>query len=496
MTRRQKLALNTFTSLANQLIVVVCGIILPRLFIKAYGSDVNGLIASITQFVSIIAFLELGVGAVVQASLYSPLAKKDTNEISRILVSSNRFFKKIGFLLLVYSVALFLFYPLMVDSPYSFLYTGSLILIIAFSSFSQYYFGISYQLLLNADQLGFVTFITNSLTTIINTLIVVILIRFNQSIQIVKLVSALIFLSRPVVYQLVVHWRYHPDLSIQLFSEPIKQKWNGIAQHVASVVLNSTDMIVLTLFSTLNTVSVYSVHFMVVNSIKKIVLSLTSGVGALFGSMLSNGEIKKLNQVYDKFEWMVHTFVVLVFTITGILITPFIAVYTADITDATYIYPLFAVLLTMAQALYCLRLPYNQLVLAAGHFKETQRSAIIEASLNIIISIVLVRRFGLIGVAIGTFIAMAYRTFYLVWYLSRNIIRRSLKHFLLHCLVDALSLGLMVVITQGVFLIDHTYFDWIVMALKVSVLCFGVSLLINLVFYPKMVLSIKQGIRR
>nr|WP_321262489.1 polysaccharide biosynthesis C-terminal domain-containing protein [uncultured Sphaerochaeta sp.] len=496
MTRRYKLMLNTLTSLVNQLIVVVCGIILPRLFIKAYGSDVNGLIASITQFVSIIAFLELGVGAVVQASLYSPLAKRNTNEISRILVSSNRFFKKIGLLLVLYSVALFLFYPLIVDSPYSFLYTGSLILIIAFSSFSQYFFGISYQLLLNADQLGFVTFITNSLTTIINTVIVVILIRFNQSVQMVKLISALIFLSRPLVYQFIVRRRYHPDLSIQLVSEPIKQKWNGIAQHLASVILNSTDMIVLTLFSTLNTVSVYSVHFMVVNSIKKIVLSLTSGVGALFGSMLSNGEIKKLNQVYDKFEWMIHTFVVLVFTITGILITPFIAVYTADITDATYIYPLFAVLLTMAQALYCLRLPYNQLVLAAGHFKETQRSAIIEASLNIIISIVLVRRFGLIGVAIGTFIAMAYRTFYLVWYLSRNIIRRSLKHFLLHCLVDALSLGLMVVITQGVFLIDHTYFDWIVMALKVSVLCFGVTLLINLVFYPKMVLSIKQGIRR
>ncbi|NLA84082.1 MAG: sugar isomerase, partial [Clostridiales bacterium] len=56
--------------------------------------------------------------------------------------------------------------------------------------------------------------------------------------------------------------------------------------------------------------------------------------------------------------------------------------------------------------------------LAAGHYKQTQMSAIIEMLLNIIISIALVFRWGLVGVAIGTFIAMAYRTCYLALYLS------------------------------------------------------------------------------
>ena len=66
---------------------------------------------------------------------------------------------------------------------------------------------------------------------------------------------------------------------------------------------------------------------------------------------------------------------------------------------------------------YCLRLPYNAMVFAAGHYKQTQLSAIIEAVINIVVSVVLVSKWGLVGVAIGTFAAMTYRTLYLVLYL-------------------------------------------------------------------------------
>ena len=66
------------------------------------------------------------------------------------------------------------------------------------------------------------------------------------------------------------------------------------------------------------------------------------------------------------------------------------------------------------------------MVLAAGHYKQTQWSAIIEAAVNIAVSVVLVFKFGLTGVAIGTLAAMVYRTAYLARYLSRNIICRSI----------------------------------------------------------------------
>lgn len=76
-------------------------------------------------------------------------------------------------------------------------------------------------------------------------------------------------------------------------------------------------------------------------------------------------------------------------------------------------------MITFAQASYCLRLPYNIMVLAAGHYKQTQWSAIIEATINVVVSILFVFYFGLVGVAIGTLAAMIYRTLYLAIYLKK-----------------------------------------------------------------------------
>lgn len=494
LSRKKKLLLNTSSALANQMVTVICGIILPRLYILRYGSEINGLLASIAQFISIISFLELGVGAVVQTSLYKPLAKKDGHEISAIIVASNRFFRRIGSVLLIYSLVLFFVYPLFINPSFPFLFTGSLILISALGSFVQYYFGITYQLLLNADQLAYIGLFANIFSTLLNAIIVYLLIRLDQSIQVVKLMSSVVFFLRPIIFQCVVRKKYAINLKFILTTEPIKQKWNGIAQHIASVILNGTDVIVLTVFCSNSLVSVYSVYYLVVRGIKDIVLSLSTGMLALFGNLLSNNETNKLNNVFNKYEWFIHSIVIFLFTITGILIVPFIRVYTLDISDTNYIYPAFGVLLTMANAMYCLRLPYNSMVLAAGHFKETQNSAMIEAVLNIVISIILVTKYGLLGVAVGTFIAMAYRTTYLAWYLSRNILKRKIKYFFKHLTIDILSIVCMVLSVKYFHLIEVTYIAWFILAIKTSLVCAGVSFLINLIFYRQFVFSLKNGI--
>ena len=111
MTRKKKLLYNTIVSLAYQLITLVCGFILPRFFLSCYGSAVNGLVSSITQFLGFVALAECGVGAVVQSTLYKPLADKDNAEVSRIMKSSQRFFRRIAIILIIYTAFLMVFYP-------------------------------------------------------------------------------------------------------------------------------------------------------------------------------------------------------------------------------------------------------------------------------------------------------------------------------------------------------------------------------------------------
>ena len=102
--RKKKLIYNTFSSLLFQLTTIICGFILPRLILSAFGSDVNGLVNSITQFLGIIAFLELGVGSVVQSSLYKPLVDKKQEDVSKIISSANKFFRNLARILLIYVV--------------------------------------------------------------------------------------------------------------------------------------------------------------------------------------------------------------------------------------------------------------------------------------------------------------------------------------------------------------------------------------------------------
>ena len=66
----KKLIKNTYTAIIYQVATLICGFILPRLILGNFGSEVNGLVNSITQFLQVIQFLELGVGAVVRTSLY------------------------------------------------------------------------------------------------------------------------------------------------------------------------------------------------------------------------------------------------------------------------------------------------------------------------------------------------------------------------------------------------------------------------------------------
>lgn len=92
--RSKKALKNIIYSLLLQFSTVICGFITPVLIISQYGSEVNGLISSITQFLAYIVLLESGVGPVLKAALYKPIAKKNVKEIKGLLKSSQKFLEK------------------------------------------------------------------------------------------------------------------------------------------------------------------------------------------------------------------------------------------------------------------------------------------------------------------------------------------------------------------------------------------------------------------
>ncbi|WP_306485355.1 lipopolysaccharide biosynthesis protein [Anaerococcus sp.] len=496
MNRKKLLALNTSSSLIFQLTTIICGFIVPRLILQTYGSEVNGLVNSITQFLAIIAFLELGVGAVIQSSLYKPLAEKNDEEISKIVVSGQKFFSRLATILLVYVVILMGIYPLIAKTNFGFLYTATMILVISISSFAQYYFGIVNSLLITANQRGYFSFNIQTVTLILNTIACFTLIKLGASIHIVKLTTSLIYLFRPILLSLYVKKNYKIDWNIKYSSEPIKQKWNGIAQHVASVILDGTDNIVLTIFMGLEAVSIYSVYNLVVSGVKKLLLSMTNGIQSLMGEMLAKEEVDKLRKFFGWVEWSIHTGTIFIFAVTSVLIVPFVEVYTAGINDANYTQPIFAFLIVAANAGHCLRLPYNLMILAGGHYKQTQSNYVVASILNIVFSILLVKFWGLVGVAIGTLIAMIYQTIWMAIYDSKNFIKWPIKNFVKQFLIDLITAILIILIGKIISINDITWSGWILYAIKVSLIAVVFILLINYIFYRPYIIKIFDKIKR
>ena len=306
----------------------------------------------------------------------------------------------------------------------------------------------------------------------------------------------MIFLCRPLFLNWYVKKHYQINSKVTYEEEPIKQKWNGMAQHFASYVLNGTDNIVLTLFSTLANVSIYSVYNIVITGIKNALLSMTNGFQSLIGELYAKNEIKKLREFFSWIEWILHTGTTLIFGCTGVLLVSFVQVYTKGINDADYYQPLFAVLITIANAGHCLRLPYNILILAAGHYKQTQSNYIIAMILNIVISIITVKAWGLIGVSIGTLVAMFYQTIWMAWYDSKNIIQWKFLNFIKQLTVDILTVFIAGFLTNFIPACEISYLSWLVQAIEVFI-CWGfISLIINCLFYNEKIRILIQKIGR
>lgn len=484
--RSKKVLYNVSTNLLLQIVTIVYGFVLPKIIIDNFGSNVNGLISSITQFLTYIVLLESGFGPVVKSLLYKPIAKNDKETISKILKSTESFFRKIALIFIVYIVVLCLFYPYLVKKDFNSLFSISLIIIIAISTLAEYFFGMTYKLFLQASQKTYIISFIQIITYIISVISIILLTRINASIHIIKLISGLIFVLRPLLQNYYVKKKYNIILDNSVEKYNIKQKWDGLAQHIAGVIHANTDVTILTIFCPLTEVSVYSVYSLVVKGIKSLVQSFNSGIDASFGDMIANNELENLNNKFSIYEVFYFIITTIVFSCSIVLITPFITVYTFGVNDANYVRYLFGYLLVISEYVAMIRLPYVSLTYCAGHFKETRTGAWIECMVNIFISIILVWKFGIIGVTIGTIVAMTLRTFEFVYHSNKYILKRNIYVSLRKILLVLINTIMIISISKFIPYLNFTsYINWIINAIVISFISLIIVSITNIIFYKQ-----------
>ncbi|MBQ6334418.1 MAG: polysaccharide biosynthesis C-terminal domain-containing protein [Erysipelotrichaceae bacterium] len=496
-SRTQRAFLNVATSIASEFISLACGLILPRLILSNYGSAYNGITQSISQFISYISLMKAGIGGATAVALYKPLAEKDNRKISEVLAATEDFMRKIALIFAVFVLVFSCVYPLLVSEEFGWLFTASLVLIISISTFGQYYFGFTYQMLLSADQKDYITTCLNILTTIVNTILSVILIRGNHSIHVIKLGSSLAHLITPLSLYFYVRKKYDLIKDVKPNKDLIPQRWDATAHEVASFINNNTDVVLLTFFTNMSEISVYSVYHYVISNLKKIVTQVTVGFGAAFGDMYARNEIELMHQNLGIFELIIYSFTSILYSVCFVMIIPFVVIYTSGVTDIEYIRPYFALVTVLASIFNCFRIPYRVIVINVGHYKQTKNGAIFEAVLNIVVSVLGCIRFGLIGVAMGTLCAMVFRTLQYAVYLSKNIMYRDLKYFIRHVVLTfAIMAAVWLISKLYMPVVVANWFSWICYAVLTTIIAIILTIGTDYLFYKDDLMNLIGKLKR
>lgn len=475
---------NVVISILSELTAIVCGLVLPRLILSNFGSAYNGITQSITQFISIIALMKSGIGGATRAALYKPLSNNDYQSVSEIVACTEKFMRKVAMIFVAFIAIFACVYPFWIND-FDWVFTSTLIVIISISTFVQYYFGFTYQMVLWADQKQYVTMLVEILSTVLNTIVSVVLINSNCTIHIVKLGTAVVNVITPFFLFFYVRKKYHIVKVENVSEDKVPQRWDAFAHEAATFVCKNTDVMVLTVLTSLLEVSVYTVYHYVISNLRKVVNTFVTGFGAAFGNMFAKEEYDLIKKNLGIYELIIYSLVSIIYSVTMVMIIPFVLIYTKGVNDVDYYRPLFAIAITIGGAFDCYRDPYKTLVTSAGHYKQTRNGAILEAVLNIVISVICTIKFGLIGVAIGTLCAMIFRTCQYAIYLSNKLINRSIFYFIKHVVI---SIGIII----GISYISKLYMpetlnllQWIMYSVVTTSLALILTLATDYIFYKE-----------
>lgn len=485
--------LNIACSVLLQFVTGVCGLILPRFILQNFGSEVNGLVASVTQLLSYAVLLEGGIGGVMKAALYKPLANEDDAGVSAIFYQISRTFRQISVVFICCALLLSIGMKFFVDTQYSWFFVFTMVLILSTHTFFSYYVGLPYRILMTADQKLYILHFTQIITTVLNLLLCLLVMHLGGGIHMVKLTSAAVYLLNPLVAWLYVTRHYKLSRRVSADNVQPIPKRDGAIHHLAYFIHRNTDVVILSLFGSLYTVSVYTVYNTVIFVLEQLLASVSAGLSGLVGRLIARKEIAELNRLVDRYEACNNALATGVATVCAILILPFVSIYTGGVTDVQYHQPLFAILMIAGSYAYSVRHPFGCVVSAAGHYKETKAGAIGEVAINLGLSLLLVKPLGLAGVALGTVVAMSFRTLHTVWYLSKNILHRSVWSFVLKLACNLVVSGIL--INRIPAWVDISAADipgLFLCAIQVSAIVFPIFAGINIVMNPNIFRNLRH----
>lgn len=429
MSRTKAFIHNMATSAILQVVNMLSGIIVPRIMLIYYGSEINGLVSSIVQFISYFNIVEAGLGGAVIFSLYKPLADRNVSAISNIVTAAKGLYYKTGVFFSVLVLILASIYPFMVTvtdkSPWQ---VALLVIILGANGVLDFFVMAKYTTLFTADQRLYVISLANCVQTIFITAIIVILARQQIDIVVLRAILVIVILGKACLIRCYAGRHY---AMINYSSETpnytaLKKRWDVLYLQFLNMVQTATPIVLLTLLAKdLKLVSVYVVYNMVLTGVNGILGIFMNGLQAGFGEIIAKREIDTLQRAYSEFEFVYYNLIGIAFTVTFVTIQPFIRLYTDGITDIDYSVPVIAGLFVVSGLLYNLKTPQGMLTLAAGLYREQRVQITLQGMILLLLGVGLTAEYGIVGVLIAVIASNVFRDVEIPYFVHKTLLRES-----------------------------------------------------------------------
>ena len=486
--KNKRVVLNIAAALGYQLIIAVFGLIIPRLYLVNFGSEVNGLNSTVKNIFAYLALLEAGVGLSAQYALYGPVGAGNTKEINAILSAARRFYLKSSVIYTALTVAFALGYPLIIHTELSYFTVCGIILLYGLPGIILFSLRGKYNAFLEVEGKKYVLTSLATVTLIISNILKLTFLMITDNLLLIQATYCVPSIIQVVFVILYVRKKYP---WIDWHAEPnygaMSQKRSVLVHQISNCIFSNTDTVIISFMCGMNYASVYAVFSLFFANFQQLITAFSNGVTFRFGQMFSL-QRERFNQAFHGYVSLFYMFVFWAYTVLTAFLMPIIRIYTSGVSDAA-LYDDKTLLLLFAAwcILSCIETPLIQLQSIAGKFDATKNQAIAEMVINIVISLAATWKLGIMGCLIGTIAALLYRIAVLSQYACVHILQEKLPFFFKSILVNTVVAVCLLWFlgTDGCAAVSYFYVAWhaILHSLWIAVVFLAANVLTDLDTY-------------
>lgn len=432
INRTKRTALNAVANLTSLTISSLASLIVTRAVLKYIGSDYNGLNATVSQVLSLLTVFEGSFTLASLVALYKPYETSDYEQISKIVSTTSNAFYRIGITMFLIGTLFCFGYAFFIKTSLSYFTVVIVMLLSIFATTFNTTFISKYRLLFQVSQSEYIVSFIISACNVAAHICAVFIVKYTRDIILVRLnYTVFTVLSSLIISVLArklyrnIRYNMPPDFSL------IRGTKDVIVSTITGLIYQSSAVFFISTFVGTIFTSVYSVYSSVTSMIQNVVYAFLNSPKNALGQVIAVGDSKRLETVFDEFEFITIFLVTLLFSTTYAFIIPFVKVYTLGISDVDYIQPEIALLLIANLVFQFVHIPSGLLIELSGYFKVKKKIQLIALGVIVPATIVGALLWKLYGILLANTATSIVLALFEISYARRNILHKSPKTLIL-----------------------------------------------------------------